>query len=115
MYISRALADVNGLHQAKDGVSGTVCAPNVTIESLEFHECTLGVSDTPFYEKSDGYIGTDVFSSYLIKLDQPNQKLELSPLPPVGAVLPGDRAQAAELPGFSPVYHRRQFLLVPVT
>ena len=28
--------------------------------------------------------------------------------------MPGDRTQAAELPGFSPVYHRRQFLLVPM-
>ncbi len=116
LYISRALADLNGLHQTQDGVPGTVYAASVTIGPLEFHECTLGVSDTPFYEKSDGYIGTDVFSSYLIKLDQPNEKLELSPLPPVaGTVLPGDRAEAAELRGFTPVYHRRQYLLVPVT
>ncbi len=57
-----------------------------------------------------------MFSSYLIKLDQPNQKLELSPLPPVaGTVLPSNRAEAAELRGFTPVYHRRQYLLVPVT
>jgi hypothetical protein len=116
LYISRALADRNDLRQAQDGMPGTVYAANVTIGPLEFHECTLGVSDTPFYEKADGYIGTDVFSSYLIKLDQPNQKLELSPLPPVaGTVLPGDRADAAELRGFTPVYHRRQYLLVPVT
>ncbi len=116
LYISRVLADLNGLHQTQDGEPGTVYAANVTIGPLEFHECTIGVSDTPFYEKSDGYIGTDVFSSYLIKLDQPNQKLELSPLPPVAdTVLPGDRAEAAQLRGFTPVYHRRQFLLVPVT
>jgi len=116
LFISRALADLNGLHQAQDGVPGTVYAANVTIGPLEFHDCTLGVSDTPFYEKADGYIGTDVFSSYLIKLDQPNQKLELTPLPPLaGTVLPGDRAHAAELRGFTPVYHRRQYLLVPVT
>lgn len=116
LYISRTLADLNGLHQAQDGVPGTVYAANVTIGPLEFRECTLGVSDTPFYEKADGYIGTDVFSSYLIKLDQPNQKLELSPLPLVaGTVLPGDRTQAAELREFTPVYHRRQYLLLPVT
>jgi tetratricopeptide (TPR) repeat protein len=116
LYISRALADLNDLHQAQDGMPGTVYAANVTIGPLEFHECTLGVSDTPFYEKADGYIGTDVFSSYLIKLDQPNQKLELSPLPPLaGTVLPSDRPEAAELRGFTPVYHRRQYLLVPVT
>ena len=115
LYISRALADLNDLHQAQDGMPGTVYAANVTIGPLEFHECTLGVSDTPFYEKADGYIGTDVFSSYLIKLDQPNQKLELSPLPPVASLLPGDRPEAAELRGFTPIYHRRQYLLVPVT
>ena len=116
LYISRALADLNDLHQAQDGMPGTVYAANVTIGPLEFHGCTLGVSDTPFYEKADGYIGTDVFSSYLIKLDQPNQKLQLSPLPPAASiVLPSDRPQAAELRGFTPVYHRRQYLLVPVT
>ena len=115
MFISRALADLNGLHQAEDGVPGTVYAANVTIGPLEFHECTLGVSETPFYEKADGYIGTDVFSSYLIKLDQPNQTMELSPLPPVlGTVLPGDRAQAPALRGFTPVYHRGHLLLVPM-
>ena len=67
VYLSRALADLNGLKQAQDGIPGTVYAADVTIGPLEFHKCTLGVSDLPFFENADGYIGTDVF---LVILDQ---------------------------------------------
>ena len=51
------------------------------IGPLEFHDCLVGVSDTPFPNKGDGFIGTDVFAPYLISLDYPAGKLTLAPLP----------------------------------
>jgi Flp pilus assembly protein TadD len=118
LFITRALADSNGLQPGKDDPQGTVRLDRIQIGPLEFRNCLVGVSETPFAEKSDGFIGTDIFSSYLITLDQPGTRLELAPLPQTGSLLPVDRPSSASLPAelkdFTPVYHRQQYLLVPV-
>jgi hypothetical protein len=114
VYITRALADQNGLKADPNDPPGTVRAEKVTIGPLEFRDCLLGVSETPFAGKADGFIGTDIFASYLITLNQPQSKLVLNPLPKQADVLLGDRASAPELHDFTPVYHRQQYLLVPV-
>ncbi len=115
LYISRALAEQNHLHPDTDAPEGTVHVDRVRIGPLEFRDCTVGVSDAPFPDKSDGVIGMDFLASYLITLDFQLKRLTLAPLPPQRGVLPGDRTVAPELKGFVPVYHRRQYLLVPVT
>jgi tetratricopeptide (TPR) repeat protein len=114
IYITRALAEQNGLLAGPNDPQGTVHADSVHIGPLEFRDCTIGVSEAPFAGKADGFIGTDIFDSYLITLNQPQAKLVLSPLPRRAGVLPGDRFPAPELDDFTPVYHRQQFLLVPV-
>jgi Tetratricopeptide repeat len=114
MFISRALAELNGFESQAGDPPGTVRVDSAQIGPLEFHDCTVGVSDTPFAGKADGFIGTDMFASYLITLDQPGSKLTLAPLPKQASVLPGDRTVAPGLQDFTPVYHRMQFLLVPV-
>jgi hypothetical protein len=73
------------------------------------------VSDTPFTGNLDGFIGTDIFASYLITLDYRSARLTLGPLPSQPDLLPGDRSAPPELRNFIPVYHRRQYLLLPVT
>jgi tetratricopeptide (TPR) repeat protein len=115
LYISRALAEQNNLHQGAAAPEGTVHVDDVHIGPLEFRDCTVGVSDTPFPDKSGGIIGTDIFASYLITLDFRSKKLTLAPLPPEPDLLPGDRSVPPELKKFVPVYHRRQYLLLPVT
>lgn len=115
LFISKALADQNGFERAAGAPMGTVQADTVRIGPLEFHDCIVGVSETPFSGNSDGFIGTDILSSYLITIDAREQRLKLDPLPPESSVLPGDRARSGELTGYEPVYHRRQYLLVPVT
>jgi tetratricopeptide (TPR) repeat protein len=115
LYISRALAEQNNLHQGAAAPEGTVHVDDVHIGPLEFRDCTVGVSDTPFPDKSGGIIGTDIFASYLITLDFRSKKLTLAPLPPEPDLLPGDRSVPPELKNFVPVYHRRQYLLLPVT
>lgn len=115
LFISKALADQNGFERAVGAPMGTVQADTVQIGPLEFHDCMVGVSEIPFPGKADGFIGTDLFASYLITIDGYRAKLNLDPLPPQPGVLPGDRVTSGELADYQPVYHRRQYLLVPVT
>ncbi len=115
IYISKALADLNGFERAPEAPVGTVQAATVQIGSLEFHDCIVGVSDIPFPGKADGFIGTDILASFLITIDARDQKLKLDPLPPRPEVLPADRTKSGELADYEPVYHRRHYLLVPVT
>jgi tetratricopeptide (TPR) repeat protein len=118
LYISRALADENNFQHSPDQPANTVHVDTLRLGPLEFRDCMVGVSDTPFPNKGDGFIGTDVFAAYLISLDYPAAKLTLAPLPPLPSQgktsLPSDRYSAPEIANYSPVYHRQQFLLVPV-
>jgi hypothetical protein len=115
LFISRALAERNGFEPSAGAPPGTVHVDSVRIGPLEFRDCIVGVNDTPFPDKGDGLIGTDMFAQWLIKLDQPGAKLTLTPLPKRDGILPGDRIADPALRGFMPVYHRQQHLLVPVT
>ena len=115
LYISKALADQNGFLRSLDAPLGTVQADTVQIGPLEFHDCMVGVSEIPFPGKADGFIGTDMLASFLVTIDARDQKLKLEPLPPQPGILPADRAMSGELADYEPVYHRRQYLLVPVT
>jgi hypothetical protein len=115
LFISKALADLNGFKQGPDDPAGTAHIDSFRVGPLEFRNCLVGVTDSPIAGKADGFIGTDIFASWLITLDYRNAKLILAPLPPQAGDLPGDRAIPPELAGFTPVYHRRQYLLVPLT
>jgi len=93
LYISRALADRNGFQPEAGGPPGTVHVDSVHVGPLEFRDCTVGVSDAPFADKRDGFIGTDMFASYLTTLDHPSATLTLDPLPRLAGILPGDRPE----------------------
>jgi hypothetical protein len=114
IFITKALADSNGLQQGANDPPGTVHADSVHIGPLEFRDCIVGVSNTPFSGKADGMIGTDIFASYLVTIDARGSRLALDPLPPLAGGLPGDRATPPDFADYTPVYHRRQYLLVPV-
>ena len=115
LFITRAVADANGLEHKADAPNGTVQAVIVRIGPLEFHDCMVGVSDAPFAGKADGYIGADIFAQWLITLDFRKARLTLEPLPAQSGVLPGDRAPAPALTDYAPVYHRRHYLMLPAT
>lgn len=114
LYISRALAEANGF-PPDTNLPGTVHADSVRIGPLQFRDCTVGVSDTPFPGNADGYIGTDIFAPWLITLDFHVAKLVIGPLTAQAGVLPGDRPDPSVIADFIPAYHRRQYLLLPVT
>lgn len=115
LYISKAVADQNGFKQGPNDPPGTVHVDSLRVGALEFRNCIVGVSNTPFTGNSDGFVGTDIFSPWMVTLDFRLQKLTLSPLPKQTEVLPGDRPNVAELANFTPVYRRRQYFLAPVT
>jgi tetratricopeptide (TPR) repeat protein len=123
LYISRTLAESLGLQHAERAPAGTVQADTIRIGALEFRNCMVGVSDAPFAPGVEGFIGTDVFAPYLVSLNFPQAKLELEPLPRRPAdqknaeqknALPGDRSFGPGMQSYTPVYHKNQYLLVPV-
>jgi predicted aspartyl protease len=93
LLISRSVADHAGLKQfSRTEVGGvgsqgnkaayTTFADDIKIGSLEFKDCAVEVIDKGNVADSDGLIGMDVFSRFLVTLDYPMRKLLLAPLPP---------------------------------
>lgn len=64
---------------AQSGYSAV--ADSIRVGNLEFHDCAVEVTNSVSETREDGLIGADVFSSYLVEIDIPGQKLRLSPLP----------------------------------
>jgi predicted aspartyl protease len=102
LLISRSIAEHAGLKafsQTEFGGIGdtgfksgyTAFADSIRIGNLEFHDCTVRVIDSRNVVDSDGLIGMDVLSSFLVTLDFPMRKLMLAPLPP----RPGEDAASA--------------------
>ncbi len=93
LLVSRSVAQRAGLKPfVETGVSGigsegekkayTAFANSIKIGSLEFHDCMVEVLDSRNVVDSDGLIGMDVLSGFLVTLDYPIRKLQLGPLPP---------------------------------
>jgi hypothetical protein len=104
LLINRAVAERAGLKTAArtqlwgigdEGAQGGFIAQvdAIKIGSLEFHNCTVTVTDRKDVLGIDGLIGTDVFSNYLVTLDYPVNKMFLAPLPQ----RPNDNASPASL------------------
>jgi predicted aspartyl protease len=93
LLVSRSVADHAGLKQfSRTEVGGigsqgnkaayTTFADDIKIGSLEFKDCAVEVMDKGNVADTDGLIGMDVFSRFLVTLDYPMRKLLLAPLPP---------------------------------
>jgi tetratricopeptide (TPR) repeat protein len=92
ILVNRRTAEKAGLTRISDTSIGGIgdkgeqsayiaVAEHIRVGELEFQDCLVSVSDRVSVTDEDGLIGSDVFASYLIDLDLPNQKIELSPLP----------------------------------
>jgi tetratricopeptide (TPR) repeat protein/predicted aspartyl protease len=93
LVISRSVAERAGLkefsHMEVGGIGSegrksahTAFAEDIKIGSLEFHDCEVEVIEQRNVVDSDGLIGMDVLSRFLVTLDYPMRKLQLAPLPP---------------------------------
>ena len=92
LLISRAVAESAGLTSVSEiklsgvGSDGAkngymAYADSIQIGTLEFHDCPVRVMDSRSVVGTDGLIGMDVFSNFLVTLDYPMRKLTLGPLP----------------------------------
>ena len=101
--ISSQIATQAGLTQVSAGRMGGIgdkgevpaqlaYANSVQIGDMDFHNCPLAVIER-VPRGTDGVIGTDVFSQFLIELDFPASMLTLSRLPP----RPGETVSKASL------------------
>jgi predicted aspartyl protease len=93
LLVSRSVAEHAGLKQfSRTEVGGvgsqgnkdayTTFADDIKIGSLEFKDCAVEVINKGNVVDTDGLIGMDVFSRFLVTLDYPMRKLLLAPLPP---------------------------------
>jgi tetratricopeptide (TPR) repeat protein len=92
ILINRNLAEKSGVTRLSDmavwgigdkGDKGgyTAVADSLKIGELEFQNCTVRVIDQRSVVDEDGLIGADVFASFLVDIDFPNEKLHLTELP----------------------------------
>jgi tetratricopeptide (TPR) repeat protein len=92
ILISRGVAERSGVTRlsdtalwgigdkgSKDGYAAV--ADSLKIGGLEFQGCTVRVLEQRSVVGEDGLIGADVFSSFLVEIDFPNEKLRLTELP----------------------------------
>ncbi len=85
--------EVGGIGDQGEKAGYTAYADSIRIGNLEFKDCTVDVLDSRNVLDSDGLIGMDVLSHFLVTLDYPMRKLLLGPLPP----RPGETAAAPDL------------------
>jgi predicted aspartyl protease len=68
-----------GDHGLQSGYSAV--ADHIRVGDLEFQDCIVSVLDSDSVIDQDGFIGANVFATYLVDLDLPEMRLKLSPLP----------------------------------
>ena len=104
LYVSRPVAEHAGLKPitrseasgigSKGAQGGYLAfADSIKVGGLEFRNCPVEVSDRRSIVDTDGLIGMDVFSQFLVTLDFPWHKMTLGPLP----AYPGTTAAAPSL------------------
>ena len=139
MLISQAIADKAGIKKVADSTyygigdngeqKGWIGrADRIQIGQLVFENCFVEVADRPMDSAADGLLGADVFSSFLVELKFPDQKLVLSQLPddPAQSAVPAsltttapnsqhhhDRYIAPDMKNYTGVYRFGHELLVP--
>jgi len=77
-----AKGEMGGIGDEGEKTAFAAYADSIRIGGLEFQNCTVSVLDSSSVAGSDGLIGPDVFSKFLVTLDYPAKKLLLDPLPP---------------------------------
>jgi tetratricopeptide (TPR) repeat protein len=104
ILVDRTIAEKAGVKQIVPtyvggvGDNGLVAAfvghaDSIQVGEIEFQDCDIRVEDRNSVVGRDGLIGADVFSHFLVDLNLPDKKFQLSELPP----RPGEPAGAASL------------------
>jgi tetratricopeptide (TPR) repeat protein len=120
--------DVHGIGD-KGAVSSFVgVAKSIKIGDLEFQGCHVEVMDRNSVADEDGLIGGDVFSHFLVNINFPDSKIELTALPPLPPPSAAEKALTEkypkiarfrdgfvppELKTYTPIYRFGHQLLIP--
>ncbi|HLZ12080.1 MAG TPA: aspartyl protease family protein [Candidatus Acidoferrum sp.] len=120
--------DVHGIGDKGAVASFIGVADSIKVGDVEFKGCHIEVLDRNSVTDEDGLIGSDVFSSFLVEIDFPNQKFNLTPLPPMPPLSETEKALIAkypniarfrdrtippELKSYSSIYRFNHMLLIP--
>jgi tetratricopeptide (TPR) repeat protein len=97
---------IGGIGDQGNAAGYTGYADSIKIGDLEFNNCLVGVVEQNSVAGSDGLIGADVFSHFLVDLDFSDGKFRLSELPPWPDQAPPDAALESQKPA-SPQLHDR--------
>lgn len=120
--------DIHGV-----GDKGTVgsfvgVADSIKIGELEFKGCHVEVVERNSVVEEDGLIGADIFSHFLVGIDFPNAKLNLTALPAMPPPSDSEKALLAKYPkiagfrdryiapefkGYTPIFRFGHMLLIP--
>lgn len=141
IYVSSKIAENAGIQHVVDqqiggiGEEGKVSgyigfANSIQVGDLQFENCYVTVVDSTALYGQDGLIGADVFESYLIDVDFPRKRFELSELPkrpeespeaaslvsgPTSTYHPHDRYIAPEMQNYTRAYRFGPRLLIPTS
>ncbi len=119
--------DINGIGDKKPMNGYIGIADSIKIGNLEFAGCHVHVAEQRSVQGDDGLIGADMFDDFLVDIDFPNHKLNLSPLPErpplsaadeakgktyANAAKMRDRYVAPEMKDYQPVFRFGHQLLI---
>jgi predicted aspartyl protease len=119
---------IGGIGDAGPASGYLAMADTIQVGGLEFTGCKIYVLDKKRSMGEDGFIGSDVFQSFLVEINFPDEKLKLSELPksPEATEQPlslfsesyapfglRDRYIAPEMQSYERVYRIGHFLLIP--
>jgi predicted aspartyl protease len=125
---SIAETDVHGIGDKGAAKSFVGVAKSIKIGELEFEGCHVEAMASNSVAEGDGLIGADVFSHFLVNINFPDQRLELTPLPPLPPPTAAEKALVERYPKiarfrdafippefkeFTPVYRFGHMLLIP--
>jgi tetratricopeptide (TPR) repeat protein len=120
--------DTHGIGDKGAALGYMGIADSIKIGDVEFQGCLVHVVDRNSVVDDDGLIGADVFSHFLVDINFPDRKFNLTPLPPVPPLSDTEKALVAKYPkiarfrdrtippefkDFTPVYRFHHMLLIP--
>ncbi|MGA7156866.1 MAG: aspartyl protease family protein [Acidobacteriaceae bacterium] len=119
----------SGIGDQGDIQSAIAHVDSIRIGGLEFTHCPVAIFEKNDQLGIDGLIGTDFFKKYLVTLDFPSRKIELSQLPRRPGEAPEaasntsddaapvfhDRYIAPEMKNWTMIWRNGHFLVLPVS
>ena len=111
----KPLADtaIRGIGDKGELPSYVTIVDSIRIGDVVFENCPITVSERAVTSNSEGLIGTDVFSKFLVTIDGPEATLELTALPAKPGPELQDAAPVPPAPGLVHFFRFGHLMLIP--